>query len=52
MTNLTSIAGGAIWIAVASLLMLATLEPVSLQNAPVSTFTLAHAHASADRAAA
>lgn len=43
MTNLSSIAGGALWIAVATLLMLATLEPVSLKNGAAPPVTLASA---------
>ena len=33
MTNLTSIAGGAVWMAVSALLTLAALEPVDIQAA-------------------
>ncbi len=32
MTNLGSIAGGALWLTIASLLMMAALEPVSLET--------------------
>ncbi len=31
MTNLGSIAGGALWLTIASLLMMAALEPVSIE---------------------
>jgi hypothetical protein len=45
MTNLGSIAGGALWLTVASLLMMAALEPVSVEpRAPA--LMLAHAPAS------
>jgi hypothetical protein len=43
MTNLQSIAGGAIWIAIATLLMLATFEPVATEQVPAPAFVLAAA---------
>ncbi len=43
MTNLQSIAGGAIWIAIATLLMLATFEPVATEQVAQPAFVLATA---------
>ncbi len=34
MTNLQSFAGGAVWVAVAAILMLITFEPVSIDQKP------------------
>jgi hypothetical protein len=34
MTNVRSVAGGALWMAVAAILMLAALEPVSVGTQP------------------
>lgn len=47
MTNLQSVAGGAVWIAIATLLMLVTFEPVSMEKAPAPAFVLADADAAA-----
>ncbi len=49
MTNLQSLAGGAVWVAVAAILMLITFEPVSVDQALQST---AQAPAASDTAAA
>jgi hypothetical protein len=43
MTNLQSIAGGALWVAIATLLMLATFEPVVTEQVPAPAFVLAGA---------
>jgi hypothetical protein len=43
MTNLQSIAGGAVWIAIATLLMLATFEPVATEQVAPPAFVLAAA---------
>ena len=45
MTNLQSIAGGALWIAVATLLMLVTFEPVATNQPAAPDFVLAAAPA-------
>jgi hypothetical protein len=41
MTNLSSIAGGMVWSAVACLLMLVALEPVELERAPAAAAVVA-----------
>ncbi len=45
MTNLQSIAGGALWIAIATLLMLVTFEPVATEQVAAPAFALAGAAA-------
>ncbi len=53
MTNLQSLAGGTVWIAVAAILMLITFEPVSIEKKqPTALGTTAEASATAPRAAA
>lgn len=37
MSNLQSFAGGALWVAVAAILMLATFEPVAIEQGPAAT---------------
>jgi hypothetical protein len=51
MTNLQSIAGGAVWIAIATLLMLATFEPVATEQVAPPAFVLADAAATGSAAA-
>jgi hypothetical protein len=51
MTNLQSVAGGAVWVAIATLLMLVTFEPVSTEQAPAPAFVLADAGATGSAAA-
>jgi hypothetical protein len=51
MTNLQSIAGGALWIVIATLLMLATFEPVAIEQAPAPAFVLAAAATTGSAAA-
>ena len=51
MTNLKSIAGGMAWMAMSALLMLATLEPVSLKPDGVSPSETAFAQADPGSAA-
>ena len=51
MTNLQSIAGSIVWAAIASALMLVTLQPVDVAQAPQHFQLSAKAPASADHAA-
>ena len=46
MSNLQSFAGGAVWMAVAAILMLATFEPVSVEQSPAATALQVTAEAS------
>ncbi len=43
MTNFQSLAGGAVWMAIAAMLMLMTFEPVSVEKKPAAA--PAHHHA-------
>jgi hypothetical protein len=43
MTNFQSLAGGAVWIAIAAMLMLMTFEPVSVEQKPAAAPAQHHA---------
>jgi hypothetical protein len=51
MTNFQSVAGGAVWIAIATLLMLVTFEPVSTEQVTLPAVTLADAGTTGSAAA-
>ena len=52
MTNMQSLAGGVVWMAVAAILMLITFEPVSIDEKPAAGFqATASAEAPAPEAA-
>ncbi len=52
MTNLQSFAGGAVWVAVATLLMLITFEPVSVDQKPAAAASQVAEAPTVDSAAA